>query len=109
MDRYLLWELFARFKACHSVLLQFAANSTSACGLGSRLTMTNVRSIRGQANNTARKCTAAIALQRVIRSCASKDEGTMANLIHLEEDEVGGETEQIDRARKAAWENDVRR
>ena len=33
----------------------------------------------------------------------SEDEGIMANLVHLEEDGVNGETEPMDRVRKAVW------
>ena len=33
----------------------------------------------------------------------SEDEGIMANLVHLEEDGVDGETEPMDRVRKAVW------
>ena len=33
----------------------------------------------------------------------SEDEGIMANLVHLEEDGVDGQTEPMDRVRKAVW------
>ena len=33
----------------------------------------------------------------------SENEGIMANLVHLEEDGVNGETEPMDRVRKAMW------
>ena len=33
----------------------------------------------------------------------SEDEGIMANLVHLEEDGVGGQTEPMDRVRQTVW------
>ena len=43
------------------------------------------------------------AVLRIVLLRFSEDEGIMANLVHLEENEVDGETEPLDRVRKAVW------
>lgn len=83
----------------------------TACGLAYGRTMANARSgFSGQEKTTARMCAITFAFQRVFAAvldiilvCFGEDEGTLAHLVHLGEDGVGGEIERVDCIRKVVW------